>query len=105
MPLKPREIWEKGTSLSEAWYTWSNEKRREEYDALRSYSPPQPNAGQNPLAAAASIVRSYQRAKAVPQERIMIASIMKSDLLEWLQEEELFAFGYPMKPKPAWVKH
>ena len=101
MPLKPREIWEKGTPLDDAWYAWSNEKRREEYDALESYSPPQAGTGQNPLAAMASIFGSYQRARAVPQERIRIVEIMKSDLLEWLQEEELFAYGFPIKPRAA----
>lgn len=44
MTLKPREIWEKGTSLDDAWYAWSNEEQREAYDALGSYSPPQPIA-------------------------------------------------------------
>jgi hypothetical protein len=101
MTLKPREIWEKGTSLDDAWYAWSNEKWRAEYDALGSYSPPQADAGQNPLATMASIVGSYQRARAVPQERIRIANIMKADLLVWLQEEELFAYGFPVKPKAA----
>ncbi|MFA8442941.1 hypothetical protein [Yoonia sp.] len=101
MTLKPREIWEKGTPLDDAWYAWSNEKLRAEYDALESNSPPQPIAGQSPLAAMASIVGSYQRAKDAPLKRAKIEDIMKSDLLEWLQEEDLFAYGFPVKPKAA----
>jgi len=69
MTLKPREIWEKGTSLDHAWYAWSNEKLRAEYDTLGTYVFSQPNAGENPLAAVANIVGSYQKAKAVPEER------------------------------------
>jgi len=101
MPLKPREIWEKATPLDDAWYAWSNEKLRAEYDALESNYPPQPIAEQSPLAAMASIVGSYQKAKDAPLKRAKIADIMKSDLLEWLQEEDLFAYGFPVKPKAA----
>ncbi|MBD3677973.1 MAG: hypothetical protein HUJ27_06160 [Rhodobacteraceae bacterium] len=101
MPLKPREIWEKGTPLDEAWYAWSNEKRREDYDALGSYSPPKVDAGQDPLAALASIVGSIQKISDAPRQRAKIIEDMKADLLEWLQEEELSAFGFPAKPKPA----
>jgi hypothetical protein len=49
----------------------------------------------------ASIVGSYQRAKDAPLKRAKIADIMKSDLLEWLQEEDLIAYGFPVKPKAA----
>lgn len=101
MPLKPRKIWEKGTSLDDAWYAWSNEKWREEYDALESYPPPPADAGQNALAAVAGIIGAYQRTKDAPLERAKIADIMKSDLLEWLQEEELFAYGFPVSPAVA----
>lgn len=101
MPPKPREIWEKGTSLSEAWYDWSNDVLRKRFDKLGGSPDLEPNEGQGLLDAMAGIASALQKVLDQPRQKTKITEEMKTDLLEWLSEEELLAYGFPIRPSPA----
>lgn len=99
MPVKPREIWEKGTRLGESWNALATESNRERLRKLDSPNSFEIADNQILSEKLFHLSRTLQNTINKPKERIEIVSSMKRDLIEWLVEGEFYAFGFPVIPK------
>jgi len=57
----------------------------------------------NPLIGIVQIANSLVNALAIPKRMTEIEKLMQKDLVCWLTQEEFFAYGFPVFPKPLRV--
>ena len=98
MTIKPREIWEKGIPLNEAWDVWATEEnyKKLEEEHENYFSNPSENISfADGLRRLSSGVLKFNK---LQQDKTAALSRMRRDLIEWLTEEELFALGFPVLP-------
>ena len=98
MVMNTYEIWRSAPSLNQAWYDYSNESLRLEYDELLEPK----NLGTEPvLDFSDALIRVSNSLNTFTKRLKRISNLQnefKADLIEWLKEEELIAYGMPLEP-------
>jgi hypothetical protein len=102
MPIKPREIWEKATPLSEAWLAFSDSKLRKKYQ-MEKGPPNLPNFDSIPTGFEKTMVAIEAGIKIAtsPQRQKQLALEMQTQLVGRLKNNRLIAVAYPLRPSPA----
>lgn len=102
MPIKPREIWENATPLSEAWLAFSDSKLRQKYQ-LEKGPPNLPKFDSNWTGFEKAVIALGEVAKIAtsPQRQKQLALDMQTQLVGRLKINRLVAVAYPLRPSPA----
>lgn len=98
MATNPREIWKKGTPLSEAWRIWATEENQNKLDKNHEFDFAKQSENKNLADGLRQLSVGILKFNNLKKEKAAAVINMKRDLVEWLTEEDLFAFGNPVLP-------
>lgn len=101
MAGKPREFWDLGTPLNDAWLNWALPENRERYTENPAQKIIDDPSDQSPGRSLLHLVTSVASALDRPRRQIDLKRIMRLDLVQWLREEEFYALGFPVRPNPS----
>ncbi len=98
MAGKPREIWDEGVLLDDAWLTLARAKTKADYAA--TFDSPEEDYSTAEGRRDALIRASSRLLGHSPEvtRRAQLREAMQSDLLDWLLYEAHYAYGFPVRP-------